>query len=84
MNEPSKESIDCPIDNFDENEEGNLHKPDLKICEEGEDLVDIEPQYQCVVPQLIEAKVMIPEVCKPKEEQFARFFDVKEIGKTKL
>ena len=54
----------------------------MKICEEDEDLIKSEPTFKCFEPQLIEAKLMIPEICNPKQENFARFFDVKDIGKT--
>ena len=53
----------------------------MKICEEDEDLIESEPTFKCLEPQLIEAKLMIPEICNPKQENFARFFDVKDIGK---
>ena len=83
FNESHNCSTESPSGKFGDSGEGNLCKPDMKICEEDEDLIEAEPTFECLEPQLIDAKLMIPEVCYPKQENFARFFDVKDIGKLK-
>ena len=81
FNESQNDSTEFPSGRFGDGGEGNLCKPDMKICEEDEDLIEAEPTFESLEPQLIDAKLMIPEVCYPKQENFARFFDVKDIGK---
>lgn len=83
-NKPNNEEPNFPTETFDlmqQNDEGFLCKQVSKICEEDEDLTENEPTFQCLKPILVEAKVLTPEVHTPKQQNFARFFDVKEIGK---